>query len=194
MTESMRPYIWLAQKKDKQAMEVILAQYFPLIRKTMKKHSLSYPDPQEAQSLACYSIIHAILNYNLAESTPVEYSMVKTMNRFFKNDVNAKIREGNHVEKNFIVDGQPSDLPDNIEDKKQKGPMDTFLQREREERLKQAVATLPRLHQQILKLYYREGYTLKEIGNMVGHTQSHISKLLKKSQQQLKVMLEKEYT
>ncbi|NLZ39601.1 MAG: FliA/WhiG family RNA polymerase sigma factor [Firmicutes bacterium] len=57
------------------------------------------------------------------------------------------------------------------------GALEKLLAAEEEERLVAAIEKLPERYQQLLALYYQEGLTLKEIGLVLGVTESRVCQL-----------------
>jgi RNA polymerase sigma factor FliA len=70
--------------------------------------------------------------------------------------------------------------------------LDTFAQvstAEEVARLRDAIASLPRREQQIVALYYQEELTYREIGSVLGVTESRICQILRAVQRKLKERL-----
>ncbi|NLZ93483.1 MAG: FliA/WhiG family RNA polymerase sigma factor [Firmicutes bacterium] len=62
-------------------------------------------------------------------------------------------------------------------DNSAEGALEQLLAAEEEERLSDAIQKLPERYQQLLALYYQEGLTLKEIGLVLGVTESRVCQL-----------------
>lgn len=77
----------------------------------------------------------------------------------------------------FAGEEREFQLIDIIEDKKIKSPEDEFIQREKEERLVEAIEKLNIREQIILNLYYNEELTLKEIGEILNISLSRVSQI-----------------
>ncbi|MEK6536820.1 MAG: FliA/WhiG family RNA polymerase sigma factor, partial [Actinomycetota bacterium] len=77
-------------------------------------------------------------------------------------------------------------LIDTIEDLKSKNPAEVVDINEVKERLAQAISNLPEREKIVIALYYYEGLTLREIGDVLGVTESRISQLHTKAILRLK--------
>jgi RNA polymerase sigma factor for flagellar operon FliA len=79
----------------------------------------------------------------------------------------------------------PSDdklaLIDVIEDRKVEDPPEAFESKELREVLGKSIEKLPERERIIVTLYYYEGLTLKEIGEILGITESRVSQLRTKA-------------
>ena len=84
----------------------------------------------------------------------------------------------------------PSDgrlpLIDVIEDGRSEDPSEAIERKELQNALKKAIAKLPEREKIIVTLYYYEGLTLKEIGEVLGITESRVSQLRTKATLYLK--------
>ena len=77
-------------------------------------------------------------------------------------------------------------LIDTIEDKQSKDPAAVVDINEIKERLAQAISNLPDREKIVIALYYYEGLTLREIGDVLGVTESRVSQLHTKAILRLK--------
>lgn len=66
---------------------------------------------------------------------------------------------------------------DRIGDRRTAGPDDAVLDKERQDRIVQAILRLPEQQQKVLHLYYYEELTLKEIGAVLEVTESRVSQI-----------------
>ena len=82
-------------------------------------------------------------------------------------------------------DGETTELVDCISSDKA-GPSELFENKEAREKLSGAIEKLPEREKRAVTLYYYEELTLKEIGNIVGLTESRICQLLNDALQKLK--------
>ena len=69
------------------------------------------------------------------------------------------------------------------------GPMDTFEVKETKEALVQAVSQMAEREKTVLTLYYYEGLTLAEIGDILGVTESRVCQIHTKAVLQLRAKL-----
>ncbi|MCB0917078.1 MAG: RNA polymerase sigma factor WhiG [Actinobacteria bacterium] len=90
------------------------------------------------------------------------------------------------------VGGEKSErvtLGDTIEDKKSQDPVRAFEAEETREVLGRAVAELPERSMIVISLYYYEGMTLNEVGQVLGVTESRACQLHTKAVMQLKAKI-----
>ena len=80
-------------------------------------------------------------------------------------------------------------LIDTIEDRDAQAPESTFAQTEVREALADAIARLPEREKLVVTLYYYEELTLREIGEVLGVTESRVSQLHTKAVLRLKARL-----
>lgn len=91
-----------------------------------------------------------------------------------------------------VFDGPSDDrmaLIDMIEDQKVDDPSEAFENKELRQALSSAIEKLPEREKIIVTLYYYEGLTLKEIGEILGITESRVSQLRTKATVYLKSTL-----
>lgn len=78
----------------------------------------------------------------------------------------------------FSSDGRGKKVEDSLQDSSDwANPEANILQKEMENRLAEAIDTLPEREQLILHLYYREELTLKEIGQVLDVSESRVSQI-----------------
>ena len=80
-------------------------------------------------------------------------------------------------------------LIDTIEDQAAQGPQDALSQTEMKEAIGEAIARLPEREKLVVTLYYYEELTLREIGEVLGVTESRVSQLHTKAILRLKARL-----
>jgi RNA polymerase sigma factor for flagellar operon FliA len=76
-----------------------------------------------------------------------------------------------------IDEENESSLYDTLADENQQDPQDEFLDRDMKSRLVMAIKELPKRDQQVLSLYYYENLTLREIGEVLGVSESRACQL-----------------
>ncbi len=82
--------------------------------------------------------------------------------------------------------GDQVSLLDTIKDPRAADPQDSLDSGEVKERLTEAIASLPEREQLVVALYYYENLTLREIGEVLGVTESRVSQLHTKAVMRLK--------
>ncbi|MFB7614391.1 RNA polymerase sigma factor WhiG [Kitasatospora sp. NPDC056181] len=85
--------------------------------------------------------------------------------------------------------GDRPSLVDTLEDHGAENPVEVAEDRELRRLLAQAVNTLPEREKTVVTLYYYEGLTLAEIGQVLGVTESRVSQIHTKSVLQLRAKL-----
>ena len=85
--------------------------------------------------------------------------------------------------------GDPVALIDTIPDEESAGPQDAMAHTELQEALAGAIARLPEREKLVVTLYYYEELTLREIGEVIGVTESRVSQLHTKAVLRLKAGL-----
>ena len=86
-------------------------------------------------------------------------------------------------------DGDQVALIDTIEDSEAPDPQRSLSQTERKEAIADAIARLPEREKLVVTLYYYEELTLREIGEVLGVTESRVSQLHTKAILRLKARL-----
>jgi len=74
-------------------------------------------------------------------------------------------------------DGEQANLYDSLEDETAIAPSDEIDRQEAIERVAEAIAKLPQREQLLVSLYYHDGLTMKEIGEVLGVSESRVSQL-----------------
>jgi RNA polymerase sigma factor FliA len=82
--------------------------------------------------------------------------------------------------------GDTVSLLDTISDPRAEDPQESLASSEIKDRLTEAIATLPEREQLVVALYYYEHLTLREIGEVLGVTESRVSQLHTKAVMRLK--------
>jgi RNA polymerase sigma factor FliA len=86
--------------------------------------------------------------------------------------------------------GDQVSLLDTISDPRAEDPQEFLASSEIKDRLTEAIATLPEREQLVVALYYYENLTLREIGEVLGVTESRVSQLHTKAVMRLKSALQ----
>jgi RNA polymerase sigma factor for flagellar operon FliA len=86
--------------------------------------------------------------------------------------------------------GDTVSLLDTISDPGAEDPQESLASSEVKDRLTEAIASLPEREQLVVALYYYEGLTLREIGEVLGVTESRVSQLHTKAVMRLKSALQ----
>ncbi len=86
--------------------------------------------------------------------------------------------------------GDQVSLLDTISDPRAEDPQESLATTEIKDRLTEAIASLPEREQLVVALYYYEGLTLREIGEVLGVTESRVSQLHTKAVMRLKSALQ----
>ena len=82
--------------------------------------------------------------------------------------------------------GDQVSLLDTISDPRAKDPQESLASSEVKDRLTEAISSLPEREQLVVALYYYENLTLREIGEVLGVTESRVSQLHTKAVMRLK--------
>jgi RNA polymerase sigma factor for flagellar operon FliA len=88
--------------------------------------------------------------------------------------------------------GDQVSLLDTISDPRAEDPQESLAGSEIKDRLTDAIASLPEREQLVVALYYYENLTLREIGEVLGVTESRVSQLHTKAVMRLKTHLQQD--
>jgi RNA polymerase sigma factor FliA len=91
-----------------------------------------------------------------------------------------------------VSDGDQVSLLDTLHDEDAPDPQQVLAEAELKERLADAIANLPEREKLVIALYYYENLTLREIGEVLGVTESRVSQLHTKAVLRLKSRLQAE--
>jgi RNA polymerase sigma factor for flagellar operon FliA len=89
-------------------------------------------------------------------------------------------------------DGQPLSVGEALPDDDAVSPADYAEYKDLRARLAQAVDALPDQERTVISLYYHDGLTLKEIGHVMGVTESRVCQVHSKAVTRLRGKLERE--
>ncbi len=118
-----------------------------------------------------------------AEDDEVAEALGVTLDEFYKMLEETKNVSFVDIEniKRKIPDLNEEDIFDLIEDPNQPDPFDECELKELRDTLAEAIDELPEKEKLVLSLYYYEGLTMREIGEILGYTESRISQLHSKA-------------
>ena len=91
-----------------------------------------------------------------------------------------------------LSDSSDVNLMDNIEDPNGKNPLNILLEMDQKKIMARVIDELPEKEKIILSLYYWEELTMKEIGEVLGLTESRVCQLHNQALIRLKAKMEKE--
>ena len=164
-----------AQKGDEKAMETLCIAFRPLaLNLSHKKRYMVLED--DVESLAYCTIIQLVKNYS---GTTYQYfpGYIKKMLIFALNNAAKKQQRISFYENGSIEEADCLAATTGNEE-------DQYIERLM---LKQTLKKLPAQHRQLLKAYYWENKTDKEIGQQMQISQQAISKLRKKILQNIRI-------
>jgi RNA polymerase sigma factor for flagellar operon FliA len=90
------------------------------------------------------------------------------------------------------AEGDGPALSDNVEDTVTPDPLSTLAEEERRAILGRLIDRLPERERHVLSLYYHEELTMREVGAVLGVTESRVSQLHSSAVQRLTVMLRRQ--
>ena len=90
------------------------------------------------------------------------------------------------------AEGEGPTLTDNVEDTGTPDPFSTLAEEERRAILGRLIDRLPERERHVLALYYHEELTMREVGAVLGVTESRVSQLHSSAVQRLSVMLRRQ--
>ena len=89
-------------------------------------------------------------------------------------------------------EGQQVNLMENIEDPNEKNPLSILMELDQKKEMARLIDELPKKEKMVLSLYYWEELTMKEVGAVLGLTESRVSQLHSKVLGQLKTKISQE--
>jgi len=90
------------------------------------------------------------------------------------------------------VDSEESDLHDRLGDERQVDPQELSLDEDLRQQLAEAIRSLPEREQLVLSLYYHDELNFKEIGKVLGISESRVCQLHARALINLKVVMSHE--
>lgn len=91
-----------------------------------------------------------------------------------------------------LSDGHPINLMDNIEDPNEKNPYNLLAEMDQKKEMARLIDELPEKEKMVLSLYYWEELTMKEVGAVLGLTESRVCQLHNQALIRLKNKMGKE--
>ncbi|OGP50530.1 MAG: hypothetical protein A2Y79_06455 [Deltaproteobacteria bacterium RBG_13_43_22] len=91
-----------------------------------------------------------------------------------------------------LSDGHPINLMDNIEDPNEKNPYNLLAEMDQKKEMARLIDELPEKEKMVLSLYYWEELTMKEVGAVLGLTESRVCQLHNQALIRLKNKIGKE--
>jgi len=91
-----------------------------------------------------------------------------------------------------LSDGHPINLMDNIEDPNEKNPYNLLAEMDQKKEMARLIDELPEKEKMVLSLYYWEELTMKEVGVVLGLTESRVCQLHNQALIRLKNKMGKE--
>jgi RNA polymerase sigma factor for flagellar operon FliA len=91
-----------------------------------------------------------------------------------------------------LSEGHPVNLMDNIEDPNEKNPLNILLELDQKKVIARLIDELPEKNKMVLSLYYWEELTMKEVGAVMGLTESRVCQLHHQALVRLKAKINKE--
>lgn len=89
-------------------------------------------------------------------------------------------------------EGHPINLMDNIEDPNEKNPLNILMELDQKKVVARLIDALPKKEKLVLSLYYWEELTMKEVGAVMGLTESRVCQLHNQALIRLKTKISKE--
>src|SRR6478752_5515445 len=168
--------LWRRYKTDgsDKAREQLVVAYSPLVKYVAGRMSSGLPAHVEEADLISYGLlglINAIERFDLTREIKFETYAITRI-------------------KGAIIDELRA--LDTIHDENAPDPEALLAQSELKDRLADAIAALPEREKLVIALYYYENLTLREIGEVLGVTESRISQLHTKAVLRLKSRLQPE--
>ena len=91
-----------------------------------------------------------------------------------------------------LSEGHPVNLMENIEDPNEKNPLDILMEMDQKKVIARLIDELPEKNKMVLSLYYWEELTMKEVGAVMGLTESRVCQLHNQALVRLKAKINKE--
>src|SRR5918996_640755 len=176
--------LWLQYKRsgDRALRDRLILTYAPLVKYVAGRLGSGLPAHVEEGDLVSYGLlglIGAIERFDPERDIKFEtYEIART-----------SIAALDELWSSSSTGGDPIALIDTIEDPQAAEPQAAMAHTELREALGEAIARLPEREKLVVTLYYYEELTLREIGEVLGVTESRVSQLHTKAILRLKARL-----
>ena len=180
MTMSLRMYVRLAQKGDKEACQIVLKHYKPLLQNLARRYTV-HMSGEDAFSTACVYAVLAIREYDLDRDMNLAYHIKCFVHDHLDQENYYYKKYNDHVDRTITnEEGHTSDLPINVKDHWVIGP-DEALLREEEKRecqlqaywLKKFYENAGPTHKRILELR-KQMLSIRQIARELNMSHSHV--------------------
>ncbi|NLW79568.1 MAG: sigma-70 family RNA polymerase sigma factor [Ruminococcaceae bacterium] len=129
------------------------------------------------------------VEYTLFNGQVIHVSVSKDVAAFLKKDDNRLKAQGRVDRRNLVPGGYVEGETELRLAPQGGGTVSKLLERERNAALQEAIATLTKTQQRVIRAYYFTGYTMREIAEHEGTSKSAVSHILKRARKNLKKLL-----
>src|SRR3954452_148799 len=186
---------------DERAREQLVVAYSPLVKYVAGRMSSGLPAHVEEADLISYGLlglINAIERFDPGREIKFEtYAITRIKGAIIDEFQEALVKISTStvvaLDELWSVSDSSGDavsLLDTLHDENAPDPEAMLAQSELKDRLADAIAALPEREKLVIALYYYENLTLREIGEVLGVTESRISQLHTKAVLRLKSRLQ----
>lgn len=191
VTVSLRHYAKEAQNGSQEAMNIILKEFEPLIKKQVKKYYYNYQNFEEAKSSIHHAAIHCIMTFDLSEGKTVQQVLPGKISSLLDHEDYKRKKYNKYVQKNFADDTGTTDLPKDYAAPQEQRPEHRLLNREMHTLLSQALRTLSETEYRFIHCYYFKNQTYREIAQKYGVSKSKVGRIIQRGKENIRVELMK---